>query len=65
MWTTTGDEMTIWSDITHDPARAQDAIDQLERAAAHLEGLTESRATLARQALIDWHGARRETVEQG
>ena len=56
--------MSIWSDVTHNPARAQDAIDELERAAAHLEGLTESRANLARGALADWHGARRETVEQ-
>jgi hypothetical protein len=63
MWTTKGHEMSIWSDVVHDPARAQEAIDELERSAAHLEGLTEARANLARQALIDWHGARRETVE--
>lgn len=56
--------MSIWSDVTHDPARAQEAIDELERVAAHLEGLTESRASLAREALVDWHGAWREEVEQ-
>jgi hypothetical protein len=56
--------MSIWSDVTHSPHRAQEAIDELERVAAHLEGLTESRAELAREALIDWHGARRDEVEQ-
>ena len=56
--------MSIWSDVTHDPARAQEAISELERVAAHLEGLTESRANLAREALVEWHGARREAVKQ-
>ena len=56
--------MSIWNDVTHNPSRARDAIDELERAAAHLEGLTDSRASLAREALIGWHGARREAVEQ-
>ena len=58
-----GMAMSIWSDVTHSPARAHEAIDALSRVAAHLEGLSDSRAKLARDALADWHGARRKAVE--
>ena len=55
--------MSIWADVTHDPAAAQEAIEALHQVASHLEGLTASRHDLARQAFVDWHGARRDEVQ--
>lgn len=56
--------MDIWSDVAHSPAMAQEAIAELERVASHLDGLTQARATLGRQATVGWHGALREDYEQ-
>jgi hypothetical protein len=51
--------MSIWRDITHDAALARDAIDELERLASHIEGLTDARQRLAEQAMAEWRGGRR------
>lgn len=53
------EDVGIWADITHDPLAAQDAADELDRVAAHLQGLTDARRWLAREATIDWQGAGR------
>lgn len=55
--------MGIWDDVTHDPVAAQEATDELERVAAHLEALTEARRALAREATVDWQGAGRVSFD--
>lgn len=55
--------MGIWDDITHDHLAAQEATDELERVAAHLEALTDARRVLARDATVDWQGAGRASFD--
>lgn len=55
--------MSIWTDVTHNPVAAQEAIDELHRLATHLEALTEARTSLADQATRHWEGARRSEFD--
>ena len=56
--------MSIWQDVAHDPGLAAEAIDELERTAAHLDGLTRARRRVAEQATTDWHGVGRQEFDQ-
>lgn len=55
--------MSIWQDVEHDAGLAAEAIDELERLASHLDGLTRARHQLADDATADWHGLGRERFD--
>ncbi len=51
--------MSVWTDVAYDHARAQRAIDLLERMAGELAARTRARAALADEARQGWSGAGR------